>query len=173
MNDELWTADPEGLEYLLGRVGLLSQESGSEGGETLKFDPFTDPAATERLGRALAARIEALHPDLVCVWEEPEDMVLGHVVSLALGTRWVRCVNADGLVGLVGSVPRGARCVIVTDVVRAVEPVVAMAHLMRLHGGEVIAVGALVGSAALDSVPVSAGAKIHLSADLDAGANSG
>jgi adenine/guanine phosphoribosyltransferase-like PRPP-binding protein len=139
---------------LLARVGI-DIVALAEMGEIPKFDPFRDPAAAEELGRALADQLEPLGIDTLCVWEEPEDLILGHVVGLALGVRWTRCANADGLAVLAGALAPGSRCAIVTDAVRAIEPVKAIQSLVEVRGGQVVAVGTLLSSVALQTITSS------------------
>lgn len=142
--------DHRALASLLRRVGLDPGQTHAASGDLPKFDPFRDPAATDLLGRELARKLRALDANAVCVWEEPEDLVLGHVLGLALGVRLARCVNADGLAALLGVLPQAARCVIATDAVRAPEPIAAMRSLIQIHGGEVVAVAALLATPELE-----------------------
>jgi hypothetical protein len=121
------------------------------GAEQSRFEPSADPAAADALGHALAARVGRGSADLVCVWEEPEDGVLGHVMGLALGTPWVRCVNADGLVALLGNVPAKSRCVIAMTAVRAVEPVMAIRALVERNGGRVVSIATLLWTEQLEA----------------------
>jgi hypothetical protein len=133
---------------LMARVGMTPQlEVGAS-----TFEPFSDPAATDALGRELGRRIRPLDPNVVCVWDEPGDMVLGHVVGLELGLRWVRCANADGLVVFSGSLPKAARAVIVSDVAVDIERVRAIQNLLAIHGGSVVAVAVLLGTSQLDAI---------------------
>jgi adenine/guanine phosphoribosyltransferase-like PRPP-binding protein len=144
--------DREALAALLLRVGLKADEPRQAGTDLAKFDPFGDPAATDLLGRELAGKLRDQNANVVCVWEEPEDMVLGHILGLALGVRWMRCVNADGLVALVGSMPAAPRCAIVTDAVRATEPILAMRNVVEVHGGKVVVIAALLSTKELESL---------------------
>lgn len=147
---------------LLRRVGLDPAEPREAGVDLPKFDPFGDPGAADLLGRELARRLRDLKANVVCVWEEPEDVVLGHVLGLAMGVVWIRCVNEDGLVALIGSMPPAPRCVIVTDAVRATEPITAIRNLVQVHGGEVVAIAVLLSTIELDSLADGAIAIVSL-----------
>ena len=164
--------DRPALDSLLRRVGLDPGQTHAVSGDLPKFDPFRDPAATDLLGRELARRVRALDVNAVCVWEEPEDLVLGHVLGLALNVRWARCVNADGLVALIGDLPPAARCVIATDAVRATEPIAAMRNLVQVHGGDVVAIAALLATPELDGFREGTVASVTL-AGLDHDASPG
>jgi len=152
MEGETAPMDQKTLTSLLLRVRLDSAGTREAGVDLPKFDPFGDPAAADLLGRELAGRLQELNVNVVCVWEDPEDMVLGHVLGLALGVAWIRCVNADGLVAYIGSMPPTPRCAIVTDAVRATETVTAIRNLVQMHGGEVVAIATLVSTSELDAL---------------------
>jgi hypothetical protein len=152
MEGEAASMDQGVLTSLLLRVGLDLAEPCEASVDLRKFDPFGDPGAADLLGRELARRLRGLNANVVCVWEEPEDMVLGHVLGLALGVGWTRCVNADGLVAFIGSMPAAPRCVIVADAVRATEPIAAIRNLVRVHGGEVVAIAVLLSTVELESL---------------------
>jgi len=152
MENETASMDHGVLTTLLLRVGLDPAEPREAGVDLPKFDPFRDPGAADLLGRELAKRLRGLNANVVCVWEEPEDMVLGHVLGLAMDVSWTRCVNADGLVALIGSMPAAPRCVIVTDAVRAIEPITAIRNLVQVHGGKVVAIAVLLSTTELDAL---------------------
>jgi len=90
------------LEVLFSAWGSWCRDRENTGAST----HFRDPVATDQIGRELAHRMKVLNPNVVCVWEEPTDMILGHVVARELGLRWVRCVNSDGLAAILGLLPR-------------------------------------------------------------------
>jgi len=152
MEGETASMDLGVLTTLLLRVGLDPGEPRKASVDLPKFDPFGDPSAADLLGRELARRLRGLNANVVCVWEEPEDMVLGHVLGLAMGVGWTRCVNADGLVALIGSMPAAPRCVIVADAVRATEPIAAIRNLVHVHGGEVVAIAVLLSTIELETL---------------------
>jgi hypothetical protein len=126
---------------LLARGGLVgpqpeatSSEAGRPGSVALaKYNGLADPAGTEQLGRWLAV-----------LWEDPEDIALGHVVARELGVRAVRGYNAEGLVELADPLPRGSRVLVLADAFRDAGLVRAMRAIVEQHGGTVAAIAVLV-----------------------------
>ncbi len=110
-----------------------------------KYNGLADPAGAERLGQLLAERARSLEPSVVLVWEDPEDIVLGHVVARELGVRAVRTWNADGLVGQSSPLRAGDRALLVLDAVRDPRAVRAVHAVVDRDGGS------LVGTAVLRS----------------------
>jgi len=149
----------DGYRALLAEGGLTLPAPGDgEAGPLPKYSGSRDPAGAERLGAALAEAVAAVgtpRPDLVVVWQDPEDLVLGHVVARELGTAVVRFVDLDGLVGHEGSLPRNASAVVVTDAVRDPAVVRAIAAVLDRAGGSVVAVAGLV-APAFDLAPIPA-----------------
>jgi len=131
---------------LLGRGGSATTEQLAI--RPAKYSGLADPDGAEELGRALAERIRALAPAAIVIWEEPEDVVLGHVVGRELGLPVVRAFDADGLVGHSAGLPAAPKVVLVTDVVRDGRVVRAAQALAEQQGG------ALVGTAVLIDTPV-------------------
>jgi hypothetical protein len=146
------------LEVLFSRVGLVVSGPGNTGA----FDPFRDPVATDQIGRELAHRMKVLNPNVVCVWEEPTDMILGHVVARELGLRWVRCVNSDGLAAILGLLPRNPRAALVSSVALGIQTIRAIQNLVAVHGGALVGVGVLVGTEQLDEVASEVPAVVSL-----------
>ena len=79
--------DDDRLASLLDEVGLGPGRASLDADGGPVFDPFRNPAASDELGRELADRLRALAPNVVCVWEEPENMVLAHIVGRELGVQ--------------------------------------------------------------------------------------
>jgi hypothetical protein len=158
--------DRHQVDRLLLRVGINPKERPENSAGLPKFDPFGDPSATDSLGRALAANLKSVGANVICVWEEPEDLVLGHVLGLAMGLRWTRCVSSDGLVALTGTLPPGARCVIATDAVRAVEPIAAMRNLITMNGGQLVGIAVLVSTPEFETLGDEATATVALARPL-------
>lgn len=133
-------------------AGGMSWPSGADNGHAVganvavlpKYSPLSDPIGAERLGATLAERARDRAPNVVVVWEDPEDLVLAHIVARELRMRAVRTWNADGLVAHVGSLPLEARALILTDVFRDTTPLRAMRAFIEQQGGVVIAALALV-----------------------------
>src|SRR5438876_10409934 len=78
-----------------------------------KYSGLLDPSGAEALAGALAQRLASNGATLVLVWEDVEDVVLGHVVGRQLGVPVLRTFNADGLVGHAGPRPSCAVGVLV------------------------------------------------------------
>src|SRR5881275_3142805 len=83
-----------------------------------KYNGLLDPAGAEALAGALAEPLADSGATLVVVWEDVEDVVLGHVVARRLGVPVLRTFNADGLVGHSGPLPSGVRAILVADSLR-------------------------------------------------------
>lgn len=121
--------------------------TGAEAGGPVRFAKYNgllDPAGAEDLGGALAAELAGHRVDLVVVWEDVEDAVLGFVVARHLGVPVVRTYNADGLVEHVGPIPSGGRAVLVTDAPRDGAAARAVRALLARRGGELLGVAALL-----------------------------
>lgn len=146
------------LDVLLSRVGLVVSGLGDTG----VFDPFRDPIVTDQIGQDLAHRMRGLDPNVVCVWEEPADMILAHVVARELGLGWVRCVNSDGLAAIIGPLPRSPRAALVSSVALGIQTIRAIQNLLAVHGGGLVGVGVLVGTEQLDEVASEVPAVVSL-----------
>jgi adenine/guanine phosphoribosyltransferase-like PRPP-binding protein len=120
-----------------------------------KYNGLLDPPGAEALGSALAEHLGGREIDLVVVWEEVEDVVLGFVIAQRLSVPVLRTFNADGLVGHAGQVPRGARAVLVTDCLRTPHAMRAVKALLENVGGELLGVAALVESGAEEEPPLA------------------
>ena len=120
------------------------------------FDTFRDPEATVAVGRALARRVTPLRPDVLVVWDDPDECVLAHVVGLELGTRWVRAYDESGVVRLVGDLGQ-VRAVLLADAFRTGYRVRALAELVTQQGGSVVGAAALVATRALDEAAKALG----------------
>lgn len=109
-----------------------------------KYNGLADPPGAEELASALARRLAGPRPTAIVVWEDPEDVVLGHVVARELGLSVVRAFDADGLVGQRGVLPEAARVALVSDAVRDPRVVLAVSQLVERAGGRLVATGVLV-----------------------------
>jgi len=118
-----------------------------------KYNAFCDPAGAEKLGKALAALTRGVAPTLVVVWEEVEDVVLGHIVARELGVPLIRIYNAEGLAASSSPIPDGAAGLLVSDVLRDTRPVRAAEALLVRAGGRLLAVAVLVSSDSMASIP--------------------
>lgn len=147
---------------LIARGGGNEEDGGVAEPAIAKYNGMADPAGAEELGRELAARLRQLGPTAVVVWEDAEDVVLGHVVGRELGLPVVRAYDADGLVGTNGRLPEGPRIALVADAVRDARVVRAANALAAQQRGSLVATAVLVETPALQSAAVEAGTIIAL-----------
>lgn len=143
-------------------AALLARGGGGTGedepaGRPPKYNGLTDPAGVEELGRLLVDRLRAVAPTTIVVWEDPEDVVLGHVVARELGLPVVRAWDADGLVGHSAGLPETPRVVLVADAIRDARVVRAARAVTDREGGSLVATAVLVGTPELHSVADEAG----------------
>lgn len=145
-------------------VALIERaDRGEPGGHaTPKYNGMADPAGAEELGRQLAGRLREIRPTAIVVWEDAEDVVLGHVVARELGVGLVRAYDADGLVGTNARLPDEPRLALVVDAVRDTRVVRAARALAGQHGGSLVATAVLMDTRALASVEREAGAIVAL-----------
>ena len=132
------------------------------GGGPAKYNGLADPSGAEDLARALAERLRSLDISAVVVWEDPEDVVLGHVIGRELGLPVVRAYDADGLIGHSSGLPEHPRVALVTDAVRDQRVVLAARALAERDGGRLVATAVLVTTAELEGVGGEAGSVIGL-----------
>jgi adenine/guanine phosphoribosyltransferase-like PRPP-binding protein len=111
-----------------------------------KYSGLSDPAGVEELGRELASRLARTRPEVLLVWQDVEDLVLGYVVARALGVTMVRAYDAEGIVACSGEIGNNVRAVAVTDTVRDPTVMRALRSLVERSGGELVAIGTLVAS---------------------------
>jgi adenine/guanine phosphoribosyltransferase-like PRPP-binding protein len=127
-----------------------------------KYSGLADPDGAEELGRELATRIRELAPAAIVIWEEPEDVVLGHVVGRELGVPVVRAFDADGLVGHSAGLPDAPQVVLVSDAIRDGRVVRAAQALAEQQGGRLIGTAVLIETAALRETGDAAGTVVAL-----------
>jgi orotate phosphoribosyltransferase len=107
------------------------------------------PPDAEAVGAALADRLADAEPDLV-IGPALGGVVVAHEVARRLGTPCLFAERKDGAMALRRGfrIPRGARVVVVEDVVTTGGSVEEVIGLVRAAGAEVAAVGSLVCRAA-------------------------
>jgi adenine/guanine phosphoribosyltransferase-like PRPP-binding protein len=127
-----------------------------------KYSGLADADGAEALGRELAERVRELAPGAIVIWEEPEDVVLGHVVGRELGLPVVRAFDADGLVGHSAGLPESPRAVLVTDAVRDGRVVRAAQALAEQQGGVLVGTAVLIETRALRETGTAAGQVVAL-----------
>src|SRR5665648_1015315 len=104
-----------------------------------------DPALTTRLARALVERIGERQIDLVAA-PAVGGLVIGFAVAQALGVRFMFTEREHGSMVFrrAFSIPRGARVLVVEDVVTTGGSVAGVIALVRAAGAEPVAVAALI-----------------------------
>jgi adenine/guanine phosphoribosyltransferase-like PRPP-binding protein len=127
-----------------------------------KYSGLADPDGAEELGRELANRVRDLAPAAIVIWEEPEDVVLGHVVGRELGLPVVRAFDADGLVGHSAGLPDASPVVLVSDAIRDGRVVRAAQALAEQQGGRLIGTAVLIETAPLRETGPAAGTVVAL-----------
>ncbi len=133
-----------------------------------KYNGLADPAGAEELGRMLAGRARSLGPTAVLLWEDPLDVVLGHIVARELEVKRLRSYNAEGLIELIGALAPSSRVLLVTDAFREASLLLAMSNLVERHGSTVVGTAVLVETGALASAGPVAGTVVSL---VDVGRN--
>jgi adenine/guanine phosphoribosyltransferase-like PRPP-binding protein len=145
---------------LLGRGG--SATDAEQAVRPAKYSGLADPDGAEELGQALAGRVRDLGPAAIVIWEDPEDVVLGHVVGRELGLPVVRAFDADGLVGHSTGLAAAPRVVLVSDAIRDGRVVRAAQALAEQQGGALIGTAVLIETAALRETGPAAGQVVAL-----------
>lgn len=145
---------------LLGRGGSATSEQAAA--SPAKYNGLADPHGAEELGRALAEGARALAPAAIVIWEDPEDVALGHVVGRELSLPVVRAYDADGLVGHSAGLPAGARVVLVADAVRDGRVVRAAQALAEQQGGSLVGTAVLIETPRLREAGAAAGSVVAL-----------
>lgn len=145
---------------LLGRGG--SAASSRLAAHPAKYSGLVDAKGAEELGRELASRIRPLAPTAIVIWEDPEDVVLGHIAGRELDLPVVRAFDADGLVGHSAGLQGAPGMVLVTDAVRDGRVVRAAQALAEQQGGALIGTAVLIETAALREASATAGVVVAL-----------
>lgn len=149
----------EGLEVLVRggavRRGHFQEPNGHADLRLEKYNGLIDPAGTTAVATALAEHFSGAGADVVLVWQDLEDLVLGFAVASRLGCGLVRAYNADGLVGHAPELAAGCRAILVTDQVRDANVVRAVRTLLEVRSSALLAVGALVDAGPVEDVSVT------------------
>lgn len=112
------------------------------GGEGAR-SAFHEPPTVEAAGRALAARVAHLRPEVVLSSDQWRDVLLGHVVARELEARTTHIYDAQGTVELSEPLRPGARCLLVASAFEQPNSVRAALAAVAYQGGQVVAVGCL------------------------------
>jgi adenine/guanine phosphoribosyltransferase-like PRPP-binding protein len=148
---------------LIAAGGMRPGDAADDAALPSKYNGLADPAGAEQLGRLIAEQARPLQPSVVLVWEDPEDIVLGHVVARELGVRAVRAWNADGLVGQSSPLHAGDRALLVLDAVRDPRAVRAVQAVVDRDGGTLVGTAVLQSTEALADPTSDPGTIISLS----------
>lgn len=136
---------------LLERGGFRTEgPSGHQGkNETrallTKYDALRDPAGTERLGVLLADQARGANVNVVVVWDDAQDTLLGFIVGRELGMPVVQVGDSEGLLEARGPFPENPKAVFVADAIASVGMLVALNSLLAQSGGELASVVTIVG----------------------------
>ena len=136
---------------------LLARGGSGVSADAAKYNGLVDPPGAERLGRELADRLAGRGLTALVIWEDPEDVVLGHVVGRELGLPVVRAYDADGLVAHSGGLPASPAVALVGDAVRDEHVVLAVSGMIGQAGGRLVATAVLVETPQLRAVHDRAG----------------
>ena len=134
-----------------------------------KYNGLSDPLGAEELGRLLSQRLRPFRPTAVLLWEDPQDVVLGHIVARELGIVAVRSYNEEGLIELAGTLPPNSRVLLLTDAFRDAGLLRAMRGIVERHGGTVVGSAALAQTDALATVEAGDAVVSLVSARADTG----
>jgi hypothetical protein len=148
---------------LIAAGGMRPADVADEAALPGKYNGLVDPAGAEQLGRLIAEQARPLQPSVVLIWEDPEDIVLGHIVARELGVRAVRAWNADGLVGQSSPLHASDRALLVLDAVRDPRAVRAVQAVVDRDGGTLVGTAVLKSTDALSDPTSDPGTIINLS----------
>lgn len=144
------------LGHILAVGGMSRRPPGEEGGdrsEVTRYRYGRDPAAADRLGRALAQKIDG-PIEVVVTWEDA-DTALAHVLGRELGASHTVAFDEGGLAFLSEEIAPSVRVAIAADAFRKASVVRTLVGLVEAAGSEVVAACSLVESAALTGLASS------------------
>ncbi len=110
-----------------------------------KFRIFEDPPTAEAVCGALAERLMAAKPNVV-IAAAVGGVIPGYVVAKALGVRDIFVEKEGGVPTLRRgfAIARGERVAVVEDVMTTGKSTAEIVDVVREHGGELVAIGAVV-----------------------------
>ncbi len=109
-----------------------------------KYNGLADPVGAEVLGSELATLLGDLQASVVIVWENVEDVVLGHIIGRQLGVPVIRTYDEEGLAVSAVPIPAGSQGILVSDALRDGQVIKATDALLRRAGGRLVSVAVLV-----------------------------
>jgi orotate phosphoribosyltransferase len=145
--------DPDEADAFLRR-GHFAFESGDHGDAWLQLERlFTSPRRLQRAADALAAKLRAHRPDLVC-GPALGGALVGQAVAVALDVPFVFAERQAAKGGVAYAIPSGVRALVsgrraavVDDAINAGSAAVGTARELRSLGADVVALGVLVARA--------------------------
>ncbi len=133
---------------LLRRGGLTGAEPIKLAEDRLvglpKYNGLADPVGVEILGSELATLLGDLQASVVIVWENVEDVVLGHIIGRQLGVPVIRTYDEEGLAVSAVPIPAGSQGILVSDALRDGQVIKATDALLRQAGGRLVSMAVLV-----------------------------
>ena len=153
---------------LLARGGTERRE-----GIATKYSGLADPAGAEELAIQLAELARDLAPTAILVWEDAEDVLLGHVVGRELSLPVVRAYDQEGLVAHSAGFPDRPRTVLVADAIRQGTSVRAARALTEQRGGTFAGTVVIVNTPELRAAAADAGTVLSLVQIADPTGDSG
>lgn len=119
------------------------------------YTVMLDPAATERMGTALAEQLRSHTPDTVVLLDEhSDDVVLGHVVARTLGIGLSRVIEASGVLEVEGAPMDDRRVAVVASGIEQSGALHSVSTLLEQRNSAVAVVGVLRSTPALESTGV-------------------
>jgi hypothetical protein len=110
------------------------------------YRPLLAPAAASELVAQFAAAVADARADLVLVWDELDQIVLGQLLAAQLRVPVARAYDADGLVAIRDETPLDGRVLVVTDARREERTLAAMRAIAEQQGATVAGIAVLVGT---------------------------
>ena len=130
---------PDGTWDLLAAGGVTS-----EGDGPAPYRPLRAPSAASELVARFAEVVRELEADLVLVWDDLDQIVLGQLLAAQLGVGVARAYDADGLVAIRDDAPLDGRVLLVTDALRDPRTMAAMRGIVEQQGSTVAGIAVLV-----------------------------
>ena len=140
---------------LLAQGGLVLGKA-----ETTKYDPTRDPEGAAWLAARLASELRHLHPSIVAIWTDPEDIILAHLLALELDLRWVQLVEDRGSLSARGKLSLADSVVFVTDALRGHTPLEAIRGAIESHGARLVGTCVFLATPRLDALGPENGAHV-------------
>jgi adenine/guanine phosphoribosyltransferase-like PRPP-binding protein len=115
-----------------------------EGDGPQPYRPLRAPSAASELVARFAEVAREANADLVLVWDELDQIVLGQLLAAQLGVGVARAYDADGLVAIRDDAPLDGRVLLVSDALRDPRTLAAMRGIVAQQGSTVAGIAVLV-----------------------------